>query len=223
MSAEDDISHSTTTSTSGTVLLFDIKGIRILYGDNDAELPGVLTRLSRCPQLAKYQDIIQDRVYSLGSGRCVCRDTASVICYLERSSIEAYVPRIKYSAANICPESPGRLTRANAAITAKSGTLISLTRTASPADLSIAFVNEHAYDGHDGGLLLALSSIFTDPHTAGTLMEKADGSGLELLSLLAQRRDQATGLDRTVLMSRWQRHVNKGVVAPITYINWTTF
>ena len=219
MSTEEDTSLSSTTSTSGTVLLYDTKGNRILWGDNDAELPGVMARLSRCPQLSKYRDIIQDRVYSLSSGRCVGRDTASVICYLERHVIESFVPRIKFTAENVCPDSPGRLTRANAAIVAANGTAIALTRTSTPSDQSIAFVNEHSYDAHDGGLLQALSSIFTDKLTGGSLMEKSDGSGMALLALLALRRDKASGLDRTVLVSRWQRHIIKGVVGPINYVN----
>ena len=137
--------------------------------------------------------------------------------------IESFVPRIKFTAENVCPDSPGRLTRANAAIVAASGTAIALTRTSTPSDQSIAFVNEHSYDAHDGGLLQALSSIFTDSFTGGSLMEKSDGSGMALLALLALRRDKASGLDRTVLVSRWQRHIQKGVVGPVNYTNWTIF
>ena len=137
--------------------------------------------------------------------------------------MNAYVPREQYSAARVCPESPGRLTQANAAITAKSGTLIPLTRVLTAAEMQIAFVNEYEYDKHDSAMLLDLSTIFLDAHTGGSLMDKAEGSGMKLLTLLAARRDGATGLDRTVLVSRWTRHTLKGVVGPINYVNWSTF
>ena len=92
MTDAEDITTSSSTTTSGTIL-FDIKNTRILWGDNDAELPGLLVRMSKCPQLARYKDIMQDRMRSLSSARCVGRDMASVICYLERNTIASYVPR----------------------------------------------------------------------------------------------------------------------------------
>jgi hypothetical protein len=219
MTISDDLSDRSTLTESNIFIPVSTDKVRLEWDGNDATILGLLHETGRYyRRKGLFQPLLQDRAVALSNGRLA----------VEHPSAVHFITGVISENRNFddpCPPTVDRLQEHNDEVGL--GTRAGIAQAALGAvpdeHKSTIIVAKHSVDKEDSNLLHSLSYAFGSAEPSETLLEDADGSGLELLRLLRERGTNASARDKALVTTKFSSLVRDGVKGELTLGTFSAF
>ena len=218
MSIIDDANDRSTLSTSILIPVSSDK-TPLSWDGNDATLLGLLHEVGRhYRNKGLFQTLLRDRAVALSNGRLAVEDPNAV--YFVSGAISE-----TRSFDDPCPPTVDRITEHNAEVAAGTRTGSAKTvLTAIPDEHKTSIIlAKHAVEKEDSTLLHSLSYVFGHAEPSDSILENADGSGLEFLQLLRDRGKRAGPRDKALVSAKFAKIIQEGVKGELTLDTFSAF
>ena len=222
MSIIDDANDRSTLSTSILIPVSSDK-TPLSWDGNDATLLGLLHEVGRhYRNKGLFQTLLRDRAVALSNGRLAVEDPNAV--YFVSGAISE-----TRSFDDPCPPTVDRISEHNAEVAAgtRSGTaktVLTAHVTAIPDEHKTSIIiAKHAVEKEDSTLLHSLSYVFGHAEPSDSILENADGSGLEFLQLLRDRGKRAGPRDKALVSAKFAKIIQEGVKGELTLDTFSAF
>lgn len=219
MTIPDDSSDRSTLPESNIFIPVSTDKSRLEWDGNDATILGLLYETGRYyRRKGLFQPLLQDRAVALSNGRLAVEHPSAVL-FLTNVISE------KRDFDDPCPPTVERLQEHNdeVGLGTRAGTAQKELTVVPDEHKSTYIVAKHSVDKEDSNLLHSLSYVFGSAEPSESLLEDADGSGLELLSLLRDRGKKATARDKALVTTKFASLVRDGVKGELTLGSFSTF
>jgi hypothetical protein len=219
MTINDDSSDRSTLPESNIFIPVSTDKSRLEWDGNDATILGLLYETGRYyRRKGLFQPLLQDRAVALSNGRLAVEHPSAVL-FLTNVISE------KRDFDDPCPPTVERLQEHNdeVGLGTRAGTAQKELTVVPDEHKSTYIVAKHSVDKEDSNLLHSLSYVFGSAEPSESLLEDADGSGLELLRLLRDRGGKATARDKALVTTKFASLVRDGVKGELTLGSFSTF
>ena len=219
MTISDDSSDRITLPESNILIPVSTDKSKLEWDGNDATILGLLYETGRYyRRKGLFQTLLRDRSVALSNGRLAVEHPSAVL----------FITGVITENRNFddpCPPTVDRLQEHNdeVGMGTRAGTVQAALDKVPDDHKSTIIVAKHSVDKEDSNLLHSLSYVFGSAEPSESLLEDADGSGLELLRLLRDRGGKATARDKALVTTKFASLVRDGVKGELTLGSFSTF
>ena len=219
MATADDYDRGTLSNNTNILVPVSSDKTPLEWDGNDATILGLLFETGRYYRSkGLFQPLIRNRSVALSNGRLAVDDPNTV--YFVTGDITE-----NRSFDDPCPPTLDRLVAHNIEValgTRGGGTKVKLT-SVPPAHQHTIITAPHAVEKEDSTFLHSLSYVFGHAEPSDDLFERADGSGLELLTLLRDRGQRANARDKALVSTKFASLVRDGVKGELHLESFSKF